>query len=112
MTDRATAGYGEGTSPPSWPGLLSAIFLACSSVLAAANPLEWSPVTQHIVGWACGALAPMVLLVVFRLRVRSLRTGRDYASGRFTGIPVIALAVLGIGIGAYHGWYVASWFAS
>jgi hypothetical protein len=92
--------------------LLSAIFLACSSVLAARNPFAWSLVTLHIVGWACGALAPMVLLVLFRLRVRALLTRPDYTFRRFAGVLITSLAVLGVAIGAYHGWYVASWFAS
>jgi len=71
-----------------------------------------SLVSPHSIGWAAGALVPMASLVWYRLRVRTLRARDDFSFTLIGSRLIVGAAVAGLGIGIYHGWFVANWLAT
>jgi hypothetical protein len=105
--------YRTGSRPPSWPLVVSLAGVATSVALAVlGDTMLSSPVLRNGIGWAAGALVPMVSLVRYRLRVRKLRTRTDYSFTRWANRAVTLTTAFGIVIGIWHGWYLASWLAS
>lgn len=112
MSDTFVGERGRGSHPPQWPLVLSLLGVLVSVLLAFVWQVWTSPVSQHGIGWLAGALLPMASLVLYRLLVRKLRTRPDFSFTRLGNRAMVGTALVGVGVGAYHGWFVASWLAS
>lgn len=112
MTSFADEPTHRDVRPPTWPFGLSVLAFLASAALAIMAPgsahlLRWS-----IIGWAAGAVAPLVLLVYYRMRDRSQRARSDYTVTAFGNARMTALAVLGAVAGGFNSWTAATWLAS
>nr|WP_157529350.1 hypothetical protein [Kibdelosporangium sp. MJ126-NF4]CTQ90123.1 hypothetical protein [Kibdelosporangium sp. MJ126-NF4] len=67
---------------------------------------------NHVLGWAAGTWIPMICLVLYRLRVRSLSRRADFTTTAFSNGPVALAAVAGWLLGLGHGYYLATLWVS
>jgi hypothetical protein len=101
-----------------WPFRTALVSLVLSAVLlgsrlpAFRDVVPLSPFAVGVVGWTCGYLVVVTLLVVYRFRDRALRGRPDYALSRWSNSRMVVTSVIGFGVGCAHAMAVADWLAS
>jgi hypothetical protein len=112
MSGYADSSAHRDVGPPAWPFALSAPAVLVSAALAVLAPRSVHLVRWSLVGWAAGAVVPILLLVAYRALDRCRRRRPEYTARAFAGKRMTAAAVLGAIAGGVNSWAAATWWAS